>query len=67
MALATACQTPGATYRTKIAAHEVIVEVDLGRDELVLGEESAALLEANLHNAVELVLSRFYRLDQINA
>lgn len=67
MALATACQTPGATYRIKITEHEVMVEVDLGRDSLVLSDESAVLLEANLHNAVELVLARFYRLDRINS
>ena len=35
---------------------------DLGHDELHLSTESAALVEANLHNAVELVLARFYRL-----
>jgi hypothetical protein len=34
------------------------VEIDLGHD-LILDDESAAILEANLHNAVELVLARF--------
>lgn len=62
MAIATACQTPGALYSTTIEKHKVTVVVDLGHDELHLGEESAALIEANLHNAVELVLARFYRL-----
>ena len=62
MAVATACQTPGVTYRTRINEHEIMIEVDLGMDSLVLSAESAALVEANLHNAIELVLARFYRL-----
>lgn len=62
MAVATPCQTRGATYTISITPHKVAVEVDLGRDTLHLGEESAAILEANLHNAVELVMSRFYRM-----
>lgn len=62
MALSTPCQTPGAVYHTTIEKHKITVVVDLGHDELHLSTESAALVEANLHNAVELVLARFYRL-----
>lgn len=58
MALATPCQTPGAVYHTRIQDDRITVEIDLGHD-LILDDESAAILEANLHNAVELVLARF--------
>jgi hypothetical protein len=62
MALATPCQTPGATYRTRIEDSKITIQVDLGRRTLHLREESAALIEDNLHNAIELVLARFYPL-----
>jgi hypothetical protein len=61
MALATPCQTPGAVYRTRIEDNKITIQVDLGNDTLHLSEESATIIEANLHNAVELVLARFYR------
>lgn len=58
MALSTACQTPGAVYHTNIESDEVSVTVS-GLD-LSLPDGEAALLEANLHNAMELVLARYY-------
>jgi ssDNA-binding Zn-finger/Zn-ribbon topoisomerase 1 len=50
----TKCQTPGAIYDTHINDKGVSVKVDLPLD---LSEDEAELLEANLHNAVELVLA----------
>jgi hypothetical protein len=63
MALATPCQTPGAHYNVHIGEHTIVVHVNLGADTLHLSHRSAELLEANLHNAVELVLSRYYALE----
>lgn len=60
MALATACQTPGIIYSTKIDPGEIRIRLDLGHDRLYLSAESAEILEANLHNALELVMARFY-------
>lgn len=62
MAIATACQTPGAVYSIEIDDSQIRIVVDLGHDTLHLSDESAALIESNLHNAVELVMARFYRL-----
>lgn len=56
MANATACQTPNAVYSIRIGPQDVQVSVSLPRP-LDLNEERAALLEANLHNAVELCLA----------
>lgn len=62
MAVATECQTSGATYFTRITSEALAVTVDFGRM-LELGEEDAAELEANVHNALELVLARYWRAD----
>jgi hypothetical protein len=63
MALATPCQTPGAIYSTHVGEHTIVVHVNLGADTLHLSPRSAELLEANLHNAVELVLARYYKVN----
>ncbi len=59
MATATRCQTPGAVYWVIIGPDRIAVDVDLPFD-LALGEDDAALLEANLHNMVELVLAPYF-------
>jgi hypothetical protein len=59
MAMSTNCQTPGAHYLTRITAGSVEVRIDLGV-ELDLTDEEAALLETNIHNAMEMVLARYY-------
>jgi hypothetical protein len=59
MALATACQTPGAEYSIHIYADGLSVQVKLPMP-LEIGAEGAAELEINLHNAVELVLARYF-------
>lgn len=60
MATATKCQTPGALFETHIDDSGISVTVDFGR-KISLGEEAAEELEANIHNALELALSRYYR------
>ena len=58
-ALKTKCQTPDSQFHFKIGDKKVSVEVDLPMS-LDLTEEEATLLEANLHNAVELVLAPYF-------
>jgi hypothetical protein len=56
VANATPCQTPGAQFTTHINKIGALVNVAFGRT-IDLTEDEAALLETNLHNAVELVLA----------
>ncbi len=59
MASETPCQTPGAQFHTRISPSEIECRVDLPV-KLNLTKEEAAILEANLHNALELVLARYF-------
>lgn len=59
MAVSTGCQTPGAQFHTHIGSRSATVTVDFGRS-ISLTDAQAGELEANLHNAVELVLARYY-------
>lgn len=59
MALPTACQTPGVRFATRISPRAVEVRAELPAD-LDLTADAAGLLEANLHNALELVLARYF-------
>jgi len=59
MAQETPCQTPGATYHILIEDQAITVGVDLPQP-LSLSEDQARLLEANLHNAVELALAPLF-------
>ena len=56
---ATECLTSGANFNTQISPRNVSISVDMPFD-LNLDEEEAIKLEALLHNAVELVLSRYF-------
>lgn len=58
-ALRTPCQTNGAIWEIEISDDEIEVEVKLPF-KLELTKEEAKLLENNLHNAVELVLSKYF-------
>jgi hypothetical protein len=66
MALPTACQTPGTKFRTRISPRAVEVRADLPHA-LDLTECQAEMLEANLHNAVELVLALYFATGQFGA
>jgi hypothetical protein len=59
MSQQTACQTPGAIFSTHIQDRRVSLIVDLPIS-LGLTGPQAELLEANLHNAAELVLARYF-------
>lgn len=58
-AVKTPCQTPEAQFHIEIKDKKVSVEVDLPMD-LELSEKDAKLLEDNIHNAMELVLARYF-------
>lgn len=60
MAVATKCQTSGATFSTRITAGSLSVTVDFGRV-LDLGEAEAAELEANAHNVLEMLLAPYWK------
>lgn len=60
MAIATPCQTSGAEFHTYISVDQIRVAVDLPI-QLNLNEEDASLLEANLHNVLELVLAPYFK------
>jgi hypothetical protein len=59
MAIATRCQTPGAVFHSEITGRRVAVAVDLPQV-MRLSEEAAKMLDANLHNAVELALAPYF-------
>jgi len=64
MAQETTCQTPGTEYGTHISHTldgKTVVSVSvLLPMRLKLTQERAALLEANMHNAMELVLAPYF-------
>lgn len=64
MAIATTCQTPAARFHTCINTRSVSVVVQLPFD-LKLSEEAAKLLEANIHNAMELVLLPLFLMGNV--
>lgn len=59
MAVETPCQTHGAVYGIEVTDREVTVTVELPAP-LDLAGEQEALLVANLHNALELVLAPYW-------
>lgn len=63
MAVETVCQTPGAQFHTHISSDVIECKVNLPKA-LDLTEEEAKLLESNLHNALELVLARYFAAPQ---
>lgn len=58
-ALKTECQTPEANYNIEINKKSVSVEVELPI-ELDLSEDEAKILEANIHNMMEVILSKYF-------
>ena len=64
MANATPCQTPGAQFHTHITENGFNVLVALPQP-LRLTTAEAELLETNIHNALELVLARYFPREAI--
>lgn len=60
MAIETPCQTPGTTFHTAIDRRGSWTAVELPFD-LNLSEDDAKVLEANIHNALELVFAPFFK------
>ncbi len=61
MAIATPCQTSGAVFTTRIRRDHVLALVQMPEGmRLDLTEAQAETLEANLHNALELVLAPYF-------
>ncbi len=58
-AVKTTCQTPDAKFKIDISDTEVSVNVSLPMS-LDLSEAEAKLLEDNIHNAMELVLAKYF-------
>ena len=56
---ATKCLTSGAYFNTHVEPKKVSISVDMPFD-LNIDEEEAIELETLLHNAVELVMSRYF-------
>ena len=57
--LKTVCQTPDAMFHIKIGSNNINCEVELPFD-LDIDEKEAKLLETNIHNALELILSKYF-------
>ncbi len=59
MAVETKCLTNGAIYNTVVTSQKVSVSVELPF-KLEIGEEEAELLDALIHNQLELVLRPYF-------
>jgi hypothetical protein len=55
----TQCQTPAAVFHIAISDRSVSAVVDLPHS-LDLSDDAATLLEANVHNALELALAPYF-------
>lgn len=62
MAITTDCQTPDVLYNTHIKGEEGVIEIDLNLPfRFRVTDAEAELLETNIHNALELVLSATFK------
>jgi hypothetical protein len=59
MAIETKCQTPGTDFHTTIGKRVIGMTVVLPF-RLDIDEEEAEVLYANLHNVIELVLTKYF-------
>lgn len=59
-ALKTKCQTEGAIYQTDISEKNISINIKIPF-KLELDESEAKLLEANIHNVLELVLAPYFK------
>lgn len=60
MAVETPCQTPGAFFHISIQEEAIVAAVSFKR-KIPLTPAEAEVLEANIHNALELVLAPYFR------
>jgi hypothetical protein len=60
---ATNCQTSGTQYHTTITPTGVSCSVEFSTP-IELTEEEAAILDTNMHNAMELVLARYFEQER---
>lgn len=58
-ALKTECQTPGVNYEISIKEDQISIKVDMNK-KLDIDEKEAELLEKNIHNMLELILSKYF-------
>lgn len=65
MAQETECQTPGAQYYIDIADNMMEITVEFPESFVGFSEHEVELLESNLHNAVELVLARYFATAEV--
>lgn len=59
-AIQTECQTPDAIFNINIDKNEITCNVKLPFD-INLNEEEAKILEANIHNSMEVILSKYFK------
>ena len=59
-ALETKCQTPDVIFNIHIADQNIDINLQLPKS-LDIDEVEAELLEKNLHNALELVLAKYFK------
>lgn len=59
-AVKTECQTPDTQFHIDISDEKLSIEIDLPMN-LDLSEDEAKLLEANIHNVLELVLAKYFK------
>ena len=59
-ALETPCQTPNANYNIEIGNMSIKCQVELPFD-LEIDETEAKLLEYNIHNSMEIILSKYWK------
>jgi hypothetical protein len=55
----TKCQTPDVVYNISISDEKISITLDLPKS-LQLDGEEAELLESNIHNSLEIVLSKYF-------
>lgn len=60
MALPTPCQTNGAVFDTHISDVMMQITISFGK-QIELTEDEAVELEVNVHNMIEIVLSKYYK------
>ncbi len=59
MALKTNCQTPDMVYSTHIDKNEINIHLNLPFN-LNLSKEESVILEKNIHNVLEIVMSKYF-------